>query len=262
MSKYYSKIALTIPETKDALLPELIDKADERLKDKSITELKRILSKPTEDLRFFRIRLFCISKALSVHGIAPRWQGLQDACQSPEQCEALLADMPIIDLFWLAHSFPKHKPKNKRWQGLFTNGFSLELALTISSRQITTARKIRDNLVLTRLQQIGCIHFLRKSKFITEGEKSTLSFLKHAEIKSQKACERELERSVTLLQVTDEIAHLRARIYLCWLLADESPTDAAMVYKWMTGLDMDKANLARTIKRMKTPVSRKLVGCP
>ena len=264
MSKYYSKIALTIPETKNALLVGNMAKFDEHLKGKSITEIQKILSLiyEVEDLKKFRTVLFCSSKALSAQGIAPRWQGLQDACKTTEQCEALAADAPVIDLFWLAHSFPKHITKNQRWQKLFTDGFDLELALSISARQITTARKIRDNLALTRLQQIGCIHFLRKSKFVTEGGKSTLSFLKSSEIKSQRAYEREIERSSTLLQVTDEIAHQRALIYLCWLLADGSPTDAAMVYKWMTGVDMNKANLARTIKRMKTPVSRKLVGCP
>jgi hypothetical protein len=256
MSKYYSKIALTIPETKDVLLSKSIDAVDTKLKGKSIIELQKILSKPAEDLRFFRILLFCVSKALSVHGIAPRWQGLQDACQTQEQLKALTADAPVIDLFWLPLSFPKHKTKNQRWQKLFSDGFDLELALSISARQITTARKIRDDLDLTRFQQIGCIHFLRKSKYQTEGEKSALSFLQSAEIRSQNAYKREIKRSATLLQVTSKVASQRALICLCWELAEESPTDTATIYKWMTGLTINKANIARTIKRMKTPVSR------
>lgn len=262
MSKYYSKIASTIPETKKAYIIEKINKIDVRLKGKSIAAIQKGLSIicQMEDLNNFRISLFCLSKALSNHGIAPRWQDLTNACKTPEQCEALTLDAPIIDLAWLAHTFPKHKTINKRWQKIFSDGFDLELALSIANRQITTARKITKCLGLTTFQQIGCIHFLSKSKYKAAGKQSTQTFIESAKKRSLRAYNREVDRSTTLTQLTDGIARQRALICLCWTLAEESPTKAAIVYKWMTGKAQDKANITRTMKRMTKPVSRKHVA--
>jgi hypothetical protein len=258
MSRYYTKTALTIPESNQVFITKHIEKVDQKFKDYPVDKLKQALLviHKKENLSVFRLCLFSISKALSLHGIAPRWQGLEDACVTDDQLNALTIDAPIIDLFWLALTFPKHKTINKRWQSIFTNGFGLELALSILDRQIHTAKKIRCNLNLTRFEQIGCLHFLTKSQFKTNGDLSTLTFIEAAKKRSRTAYNREIERCDTMLQMSPEIAHKRHMIYLSWLLSEESPTKATKVYKWMTGMNQDRANIARTIKRMEAPSSR------
>jgi len=52
-----------------------------------------------------------------------------------------------MDLYWLSLTFPKHKTLNRRWQGIFTNGFSMDLALSISERQLHTAKKSKVTLI-------------------------------------------------------------------------------------------------------------------
>ena len=180
MNKHYNRIALTIPDSRQVFQVVNAEKIDKKIQDWSIISLKKTLKSihKITDLNKFRLIMLSLSKALSNHGIAPRWQGLQDACITPEQCEALTADAHIIDLFWLSVTFSKHTAINQRWQSIFVNGFDLELAMTIGERQITTAKKVRHDLSLSRFQQIGCIHFLRKSKYQTEGKLSALSLIK------------------------------------------------------------------------------------
>jgi hypothetical protein len=266
MSKYFTRQPLTIPQSRNVFLLESgqvkTQKIDDHIKGDSIEKLQLRLKRANEvdTLLKFRLYVFGISKALSNRGIAPRWQGLDKACKTDDQHTALIEDAPIIDAYWLALTFPKHKSINQRWQSLFTNGFDMELAVSISERRITEARKVRHDLNLSRLQQIGCIHFLRKSKFKTEGKLSALSQLESAKSGSQTKQEREIRRSDTTYQVTPKIAAYRALIWECYILADKSPTDTAKVYKWMTGIDTNRANVARTIKRIKEPVARKHVG--
>ncbi|PPD44897.1 MAG: hypothetical protein CTY16_11075 [Methylobacter sp.] len=261
MSRYYNKIASTIPEFKQVFVAEKIQTIDDRLKGATPAKLKNTLSNiyKVEDLSKFRLLLFCLSKALSIRGIAPRWQDLEDACVTPEQTEALTVDAPVIDLFWLTQAFPKHKAINQRWQALFTDGFNIELAVSIAERQINTARKVKADLNLTRFQQIGCVHFLSKSEYKTDGKPSTLSIIKASKKRYRNAYNREIARIPTMPQVTVQIARQRALIYQCWLLAEQSPTKAATIFKWMTGTTQDKANIARTVKRMDYPVCRKHV---
>jgi hypothetical protein len=264
-SAYYIKPAITIPVSRKVFLSEsglLIGKEiDEKIKDWTIARLRTKLEEiySLSDLDKFRVLLFSISKALSNHGIAPRWQGLEPACKTEDQLSALVEDSAIIDLFWLSITFPKHQAVNQRWQSMFTNGFGLELATCIGERQMNPCKKIRHELKLSRFQQIGCLTFLRKAKYPVEGKSSALSHLETAQKRSQTHHERELRRSDTVYQVTPKVAAYRALIWECYVLADSSPTNAAKVYKWQTGKNIDKANIARTIKRIKLSVCRKRV---
>jgi len=198
----------------------------------------------------FRLFIFGASKALSNHGIAPRWQGLWGACDTDEQVKALRADAHLIDLYWLSITFPKHRPPNKRWRALFERGFDLELALSIGERQLHTTRKTAQELDLSPFQQLGCIHFCQqaaKRKIAPTYDRAETAF------------KREIARAATIPQITEETARYRAQIWQCWLLADESPTKTAMIYKWMTGCNTDRATVKRTIDRMTSPVSRRQV---
>ncbi len=265
MVKYFKKRPLTIPSASEVFLlnrgQEIVESIDGKLNSLSVEQLKTMLSKVSsiKELNKFRLALFSASKALSNHGIAPRWQGLKAACETDEQYEALTEDAPIIDLYWLSVTFPKHKTINQRWQSIFTSGFDIELALGIGERQITTSKKIRQELNLSRFQQVGCIHFLGRNKDSVAGQLSAQSFLKSTQERAQTRQEREIKRSDTVYQVTEKIAAYRALIYKSWLLADKSPTNAAKVYKWMTGLETNRGNVARTVKRMTETVSRSRV---
>jgi hypothetical protein len=266
MSRYFSKVALTIPCARKVFLSESglanVILIDGKIKGWSIEKLRSKLedAHSVKDLSKFRIIIFCLSKALTNHGVAPRWQELENACKTEDQKTALIVDAPIIDAYWLALTFPKHKMINQRWQSIFTNGFDMELALSIGERQITTAKKIRHDLKLSRFQQIGRLTFLRKAKYPVEGKLSALSHLQSAQKRSQVHHERELRRSDTVYQITPKIAAYRALVWECYVLADKSPTNAAKIYKWMTGVNMDRGRVARTIKRIQASVVRKHVG--
>lgn len=264
MAKFYVKPALTIPSASEVFLSNdgqsKTETIDSKLKDLSIEQLrsKLIKAQSITNLNNFRLAVFSISKALSNYGIAPRWQGIEGAYKAGGQSEALAEDAPIIDLYWLSVTFPKHEATNQRWQSIFTNGFDISLALGIGERKQTTAKKTRYELKLSRFQQIGCIHFIGKSPYpTTAGQLSALSFLTSTQKRGQAKQDREAKRSETVYQVTANIAAYRALVYKSWLLANKSPTNAAKVYKWMTGLETNRGNVARTIKRISEPASRR-----
>lgn len=256
MNVYYSRTELTISKSREVFTTDRINKIDHLMHGKSIEYLKKALLNihKKEDLVLFRLGLFSISKALTIYGIAPRWQDLEDACNTDEEREALIVDAPLIDLFWLQNTFPNHKTNNKRWGYLFENGFDIDLALAISERQINTARKIENNLNLTRFEQIGCIHFIKKSPYKANNQDSASTFIKKAENRTRTAYNKEIDRCASIPQMTTKIAYNRCIEYLCWLLAENSPTKAAIIYKWRTGATKDKANIARTIVKMKKPI--------
>ncbi|WP_432745405.1 hypothetical protein ABXJ76_06780 [Methylobacter sp. G7] len=267
MSRHYSKVALTIPSAREVFLSPVsvlnIARIDMAIKNFPIEKLRSKLAEAhilLTDLNKFRVFVFCTSKALSNYGIAPRWQNLQNACKTEKQQSALVEDEPIIDAYWLALTFPKHKTINQRWQSIFTDGFGMELAVSIGERQITTAKKIRHDFELSRFQQIGCLNFLRKAKYPVEGKLSAMSLLQSAQKSSQVRHERELRRSDTVYQVTPKVATYRALIWECYMLAEKSPTNAARIYKWMTGVETNRANVNRTIKRINETVARRRVG--
>ena len=119
-----------------------------------------------------------------------------------------------------------------------------------------TAKKIKHNLNLTRFEQIGCIYFLTKAQYKVDNEWSVQMLINTSTIKARTAYNREIERCNGMVQMTPEIARQRHLIYLSWLLAESSPTKAAAIYKWMTGTTQDKANIARTVRKMKVQVAR------
>lgn len=266
MSRYYSKIALTIPHSREVFLLNHGEKStsdiDNKIKGLSVEKLKEALKKAHQlkTLNDYRLFVFSVSKTLSDRGIAPRWQGLQKSAESEDQHAALIEDAAIIDLYWLSSTFPKHTTRNQRWQSLFKDGFTLGLALCVSERQMTTAKKIRHELNLSRFQQLGCIHFITKTKYPVYGKPSALSFLKSAKKRSETIYKREMRRAVTMPQINEEVARKRALVYICWMLAEQSPTNAAKLYGWMGDSKTDKATMARTIKRIMEPVSRLHVG--
>jgi hypothetical protein len=256
VSKYYNRTASTLPGSRAVFSPDtrqnVMAAIDERFGQLSLSDLTAKVQAihKTPELDRFRLFMFGASKALSNHGIAPRWQGLWDACDTDEQIKALRADAHLIDSYWLSITFPKHKTPNKRWRAIFEYGFDLELALGIGERQLHTARKTAHELDLSPFQQLGCIHFCQQA---------TKHKIASTHNRAETAFRREISRAATLPQITEETARYRSQIWQCWLLADESPTRAAMIYKWMTGRHTDRATVKRTIGRMSYPVSRRQV---
>lgn len=253
MSRYYTKPTSTLPSSRAVFFPDkrrdAMAELDARFNTLSPDDLSKKLQavQRIPKLDHFRLYLFGLSRALSNHGIAPRWQGLLAACGSDEQDKALRTDAHLIDLYWLSLNFPKHKAPNKRWRAIFEHGFDLELGLSIGERQLHTARKTAQELDLSPFQQIGCIHFCRRS---------TNDKLISAKKRSETTFKREKARAAAIPQIKEETAHYRAQIQQCWLLADESPTKAATIHRWMTGRKTDRATIKRTVKRMNKPVSR------
>jgi len=256
--KFYTRKKALIPHSRQVFDPDDPNKAcllaniEAQLVGFTPDKLKKALDIicAKSDQKYFRLLVFAISKALSNHGIAPRWQGLYAACLTAEQEQAIRQDAPLMDLYWLSLTFPKHKTLNRRWQGIFTNGFSMDLALSISERQLNTAKKVESHLDLSIYQQLGCIHFYR------QGEVSVKTLLKKAKEKSNTALKREQKRSTYTPQITPEIAKERGLVFQCWLLSEKSATRAAVIYQWMTGNKKDRANIVRTIENMKLPVRR------
>ncbi len=259
--KFYTRKKALIPSSRQVFNPDdpnkarLLAKIEAKLVGFKPDKLKQALDiicakSEKSDQKDFRLLVFAISKALSNHGIAPRWQGLYAACLTLEQEKAIRQDAPLMDLYWLSLTFPKHKTLNRRWQGIFTNGFSMDLALSISERQLNTAKKVESHLDLSIYQQLGCIHFYK------QGEVSVKTLLKKAKEKSNTALKREQKRSTYTPQITPEIAKERGLVFQCWLLSEKSATRAAVIYQWMTGNKKDRANITRTIENMKLPVRR------
>lgn len=261
MNRYYNKVALKIPSAREVFLSErqqeITIALDDRFKRHTVDQLRLILKgklcrrlSSAKQLTLFRLTLFSISKALSNYGIAPRWQGLRAACIYEDQRAALAEDAPIMDVYWLALEFPKHKTINQRWQSIFINGFDIELAISIGERQLNTEKKIKA-MNLSRVQQLGCIHFIKKAKTLMNGKLPALSFIKASNKRAESALRREVERSLTVKQIKPEDAQQRALIKQCWFLSEQSPTGAARIYTWMTGAKMDKGRIYRAIQKMK-----------
>lgn len=187
----------------------------------------------------FQALLFAVSAVLSDRGIAPQWQNLADLCSTKEQYKVLDGLKPLIDLYWLSVAYPKHKTKNKRWQSLFANGFTFELANSIVKRQLHWARKTLE-LDTTVFQQLGCLRFVR-----SDARKKRAAARKKWETAYKKALnEFKKGRHMT----AEEFAEQRAYIRICYELAEGSPTNAAILIKQMTGKTIDKANINRTAK--------------
>jgi hypothetical protein len=189
----------------------------------------------------YRLLILSISFELSDRGIAPRWQGIIESASNNEQFKVIsptrYSDAIIIDLYWLTREFNKHRTGNKKWNGLFINGFNLQLAASIASRRQNLCVKI-NAMNLSVYQEIGCIAlYSNKSKKIRQAANraSVDNRIKVSKYSNNKSSE--------------EITSHRRLIIKCAKLADCSPQKTASIYKWITGEVMSRQNASKLIKQ-------------
>ncbi len=108
----------------------------------------------------WRKAVLVISWELSKRGVAPRWQGLEEA---PGLCEkwkrALVQDRVLFDLGYLWCNWRKAtRPKVKAWRAVMEDGLAFDMATAkrIARRQCSHLKRAGD-MRAPAVAQVGCL---------------------------------------------------------------------------------------------------------